>query len=279
MRASRVLTACLVLALAGSGAARAEQVDGVRYRDIVFTGIDRTDDQSYAEGDPFVFDLYEPAGDEAATRNAMILAPGGGFTTAEEDSLEDLATQFAWRGYVVFAIDYRVDPDLGYDELITGSLAGTMPEAMRNAQLDMQAAVRYVREHAALYRIDADTIVAGGYSAGASMALETAFNPEDDGDYGPYGSDVAAAVSISGATDPRRIEEGAPPVRMMNGVLDTTAPFLTAIMACGGTTALGNVCELKPYPLDGHDLGVHLGEMVEESALFLCANVYGGCTA
>lgn len=274
MRATRVIAACAVLALAGAALARA---DGVRYLDEVFASVERTDDLLYGAGDPFVFDLYEPAGDTAPVRHAIVLAPGGGFTTAEEDGLAPLATAFARRGYVVFAIDYRVDPDLGYDELITGSLAGTMPDAMRNAQLDMQAAVRFARANAGTYGIDPGTIVAGGVSAGASMALETAFNPTDDGDDGVTPSDVAAAVAISGATDPRRIEPGAPPVRMMNGVLDTTAPFLTAIMACGGTTAMGNVCELKPYPTSGHDLGAHLAEMVAESAAFLCANAYGGC--
>jgi acetyl esterase/lipase len=269
----------LVLALLGLWPA-AQGVHAEAGCDLAhITSVTVTPDIEYANRDGLglLLDLYEPAGPAAEARPAIVFAHGGGFREGSkcDEGIVQMAVAFADMGYVTVSIDYRVDPDLGYEELIVGSLAGQMPEAMRNAQLDMQAAVRWVRANAEDLSVAPSKISAGGISAGASMALEAAYNPEDDED--PGDSSVAAAVSESGATDPRRIEMGAPPVAMFNGTHDTTAPYPTAIMACGAATVLQNVCELTTYLGAEHSLADHRSEIIALSADFLCRHGVGIC--
>jgi acetyl esterase/lipase len=286
MRTARISVVCVALVALGTVLpARA----GTRYRDPVFEQVIETEDLVYghattSEGEELdlILDLFVPEGDDTTGRPAIVLAPGGGFTneTKDEPIVVELATRFARRGYVTATIDYRVRPEIAYQDLIVGSLAGQLPDAMHDAQHDMQAAVRWMRANAAAFGVDADTIVAGGFSAGASMALEAAYNPDDPGDSNDLDvpSDVAAAVSLSGATDPRRIETGRPPVAMFNGVQDTTAPYLTAVLACGVATILGNVCELSTFPGSGHDLRPMLDQIEPAAACFLYRHVIGAAT-
>lgn len=264
--------------------------DDIRYLDPIFAEVTVVEALQYgvaptSDGvdQDLLLDLYQPAGDEAIGRPAIVFAHGGGFTggSRTDDGIVELATAFAQRGYVTASISYRVRPELGYEELIIGSLAGEMPGAMHDAQHDMQAAVRYLRANADVYGIDPDLIGAGGISAGASMALETAYNPEDPGSSNDLevSSAVAAAMAESGATDPRRIESGRPPVVMFNGTHDTTAPYPTAIMACGAATAHGNVCQLETYVGEGHNLGPRRAETIEVTAAFFCEHLLDGCAA
>jgi len=287
MRRITIITVVLGALFAVLPASAEEEV---RYLDPVFVDVSITEGIVYGsamnsrdEPQELLLDLYEPVGDETLARPAIVFAHGGGFTggSRTEESIVELARAFAHRGYVTASISYRVRPDLGYEELIVGSLLGEMPGAMHDAQYDMQAAVRFLRFHADTYRIDPALIAAGGISAGASMALETAYNPEDPGSSNDLevSSAIAAAVSSSGATDPRRIEMGRPPVVMFHGTHDTTAPYPTAIMACGTATALGNVCDLHTYPGDGHNLRPRVEEILAVSARFLCDHMLGGCAA
>lgn len=229
-----------------------------------------------------VLDLYEPAGDAAEMRPAIVFAHGGGFTggSRTDAGIVTLATELAKYGYVTASISYRIRPpgtpgSPTMQDLIVSSLAGQLPGAMHDAQHDLQAAVRWLRAKAADHRIDPATIVASGISAGASMALEAGYNPDDPGSSNDIiaSSHIAAALSVSGATDPRRIEPARPPVAMFNGTHDSTAPYPTAVLACGTAMALTNVCELTTYPGSGHDLSAHTTDIIRYSAVFLCLHV------
>ncbi|MCI0346398.1 MAG: alpha/beta hydrolase [Chloroflexi bacterium] len=227
-------------------------------------------------------DLFEPAGDAATERPVIVWAHGGSFTGgAKEDAfIVSLASRFARRGYVTASISYRIRPEgtpgsPTFVDLVVGSLAGSLPEAMLDAQHDMQAAVRWFRANAGTLRIDPSAIVVAGFSAGANMALETAFNPEDPGDSGSPGvpSDVAAAVSVSGGTDLRRIQTPPPPVVMFNGTHDTTAPYPVAIETCAGIILHSGVCSLTTYVQGEHDLSPQEADIVLRTAGFLCRHV------
>ena len=69
-----------------------------------------------------------------------------------------------------------------------------------DAQHDAQAAVRWLRAHAAQYGVDPDRIAIGGGSAGADVALLVGAHSEDPGTSGTPGesSKVGGVVSISG---------------------------------------------------------------------------------
>src|SRR5439155_26199269 len=131
-------------------------------------------------------------------------------------------------------------------------------------------AVRWLRKNASGYRIDARRIVAAGNSAGAVVALAANFRPKDEGSSGNPGfsSAVQAAVSMSGAEAPQAIGPLAPPIIMFHGTTDTTVPYPLALLTCGTTLALGNICSMHSYPLTAHGLSGHAPQMFELSAAF-----------
>ncbi|MDI6858192.1 MAG: alpha/beta hydrolase [Dehalococcoidia bacterium] len=256
----RLLLPALSIALALLAAAPAAGADGQRYRDEVFDSVLVTSDIAYGEAidehgelETLYLDLYEPEGDAATGRPALVWIHGGGFTGGDKaDSLHvEIATRFAKRGYVAASINYRLregeyfepnDPEL--------------PLAIADAQHDAQAAVRWLRANAASYRIDPGRIAVGGSSAGAVTSLYVTYNSSDPGDSGNpgYPSDVSAGVSVSGAMAPLLIEAGEPPAMMVHGVEDTRVPYDLALQVVARAQAVGVTVEF--HPLDGIGHGV-----------------------
>lgn len=189
-------------AIAGVGAGEG---GAVRYRDLAL-------------------DVYEPVGDGRARRPALILAFGGAFHRGGklddvfvEDGhgntpVSEYCREFARRGYVCFSIDYRLmqerpdpgltptlppDISLNLDRInhVRGLLGFApcthrmMADEIEAATDDMTAAVNFVRGRAHALRIDVNRIAIGGFSAGATIALNSAF-----AECAP----VAAVVALSG---------------------------------------------------------------------------------
>lgn len=219
MKRTALLACGIVLAaLPGSGSS---QASGARYRDPVFR-VRVTRDLVYGSSrtnmgvrERLRLDLFEPSGDRVRARSAVVWVHGGGFVGGWKRYGHAWARQFAARGYVAVSIDYRIRPpgspgSLGVRDMILASLT-EYPGQIHDAQHDAQAAVRWLRRHAARYRIDPSRIAIGGGSAGAMTALEVAFNPEDPGRSGNPGfaSDVGAVISIAGGSDVRRMERAA----------------------------------------------------------------------
>lgn len=128
---------------------------------------------------------------------AIIYFPGGGFTTADRDKFIEMRMALANAGFVVAAAEYRTIPD-------------TFPAPV----LDAKAAVRYLRQHANDYGIDAARIGVLGDSAGGWLAqmLGTTNGDHsfDKGDFLSHSSDVQAVATIYGISDLRNIGEGFP---------------------------------------------------------------------
>lgn len=283
MRGVTTFLSVMVLGAFGSWGAGAAPHPGPAFgvaveRDIVYGSAVNNRGESQA----LTLDLYTPQGDGDEPRPVIVWAHEGGFTGGTKDDafISSLANRFGERGWVTASIEYRVRPvgtpgSPTVPDLILGSLAGSEPAPMLDAQHDMQAAVRWFRANAVLLRIDPAIVVAGGISAGANMALETAFNPDDPGSSGTPDerSDIAAAVSISGGSDLRRMELGLPPIAMFNGLQDTTAPYPAALETCAGVLLHLGVCELTTYTDSGHNLSAHEDDIVTATADFLCRHV------
>ena len=264
MRA-RSLWAVVVAVVAAAGLQATPAQSAERYVDEVFTDVVTTSGIVYGQAvnsrgelQDLTLTLYSPAGDTEPFRPVFLYAPGGFFTNVDGCPTSYLDTM-AKRGYVAACMRYRVRPELpnGLPGVLLPENLPATTEASHDVQHDMQAAVRWFRRHAVTHRVDAGRIAVAGHSAGGITAQGAAFNSEDPGDSGNpgYPSVVTAAVSHSGGWAVGLqgvIEPGSSPVAYFHAVDDTVVPFATAVAPCAATTAVGNICELTPFPSGGH---------------------------
>jgi acetyl esterase/lipase len=245
----------------------------VRYQDRVFEHVDVERDVRYgratgADGTEvdLYLDLFQPAGDTAAARPAIVYAHGGYFVYGSRTEGARVADELARRGYVVVSISYRLFPGADRDP---AQLARALPAARHDAQ----AAVRWLRANAGRYRIAPDAIGAMGYSAGAVTALGVAGHADDPGDSGNPGlpSGIAGAVSLAGVNV--RVGPDMPPVLMIHGAEDTVVPYASAVASCDAINAAGRSCELVSYPGLAHDIYARYDDWIERTAGFFAATV------
>lgn len=96
------------------------------------------------------------------TGAAVLICPGGGFTTRAVDHEGVLVSQwFKERGIAGFILRYRIRPLYTRTEWLQ----------------DAQRAVQYIRSHARDYRIAPNRIGIIGFSAGADLAYDASLNP------------------------------------------------------------------------------------------------------
>ena len=132
--------------------------------------------------------VYAPANPNGT---AVIIAPGGAFHALAFD-LEgtDVAKRLNARGITAFVLKYRVvHNDPAHPENSIGNLMATknfkkldslnapvVPLAMQ----DGLTAVKYVRQHAADYKIYPDRIGFMGFSAGGTVTMSVVYNATDE---------------------------------------------------------------------------------------------------
>jgi acetyl esterase/lipase len=97
---------------------------------------------------------------------------------------------FASRGFVAASPSYRLAPGARFPAQIE----------------DCKAAIRWIRAHAAKYRVDPERIAAGGYSSGGHLACllgvtEPSDGLEGTGGHAEHSSRVQAVVDLFGPTD------------------------------------------------------------------------------
>jgi para-nitrobenzyl esterase len=223
-----------------------------RYEFPLFTEVDITTvkygsniNTSGVNQDLFM-DVYTPKSDTLSKRPAIVLAFGGSFIAGDRKQLSSLATELAKLGYVAACIDYRL---LSFLQWPIDSVKGF--DIAIKASGDMKAAIRHLRKDAAttnLHKIDSDMIFAGGVSAGAITALQTAYFDASDnteahvkaaidknggieGNSGDaenlkYSSKVQGVINLSGAIyRPYFIDTGEPPVISFHGDADEVVPY------------------------------------------------------
>jgi para-nitrobenzyl esterase len=249
-----IFTLSLLIGMVGSAFAQNHVTcDGSRYVNPSFATVDTTLNILYGNNTTFggvnqdlYLDIYEPAGDVAVMRPAIILAFGGSFIGGARQDVEDLCRYYAHHGYVAVAIDYRL-----YDgALFPLPSAVTMTDVVIKAVGDMKASIRFLREDAATtntYRIDPDMIFIGGISAGGIAASHAAtidstdniaaseltainnnggFEGNSSTNVGLYSSEAQGLVNFSGALrDANYIDANDPPLFSAHDDGDATVPY------------------------------------------------------
>ena len=131
--------------------------------------------------------LPDPA---KANGTAVIVAPGGGFTTLSmENEGWDVAKALAARGVAAFVIKYRLNqtpPDLeGYQKAMREMFSGGRPPRLPGGMTlepqvaDARAAFALIRRRAAEWHVDPNRIGMVGFSAGAGLTMATTLKGEE----------------------------------------------------------------------------------------------------
>lgn len=205
----------------------------------------------------------------------VVIIHGGAWRAGNKSSNHQLMDRFARRGYVAMSPQYRFCPQ------------ETFPAQVH----DVKAAVRWLKQHAGEYKLDAGRLGAMGFSAGGHLALMLGVTDGDDGLEGDGGADavdtrVRAVVNYFGPTDlladdipdvsrpllrdllggvPREKEELAkqgspltfvtkddPPVLTFHGTKDPLVPYTQAIKLTEALTNAGGTGRVELIINGGH---------------------------
>ncbi len=121
----------------------------------------RTHVYSRTDGKELTLDLYRAASGIPAP--GVIVIHGGAWRSGDSKQLPNLNSYLAGRGYVVAAVTYRLAPQSRYPAPIS----------------DIQSAISYLRDHASEFGLDPTRLVLLGRSAGAHLALQTAYTSNE----------------------------------------------------------------------------------------------------
>nr|WP_315251010.1 alpha/beta hydrolase [uncultured Duganella sp.] len=137
-------------------------------------GVSKTADLVYAQYGArcLTLDLYRPQGDKLPV---VVFVHGGGWKAGFRSEFVPMALRLAQHGYAAVTVSYRLSGEARY------------PAAVQ----DVQAAVGWVRAHAAGYGLDAQRIALAGGSAGGQIASLA----------GVTGDGVKAVINIDGLSD------------------------------------------------------------------------------
>lgn len=247
MSLSSVVAACLfAAAVASSGAG---QPAATRYRDVVFTDVSIAGNVAFRQAvnaagadETLTLDIYQPAGDPERRRPAILWIHGGGFRPGNDKRqkyIVTMATEFARRGFVSVAPDYRVRAEVGQDRL----------PALRDALDDCRAALAWLRAHADEYRVDASRIAVGGGSAGGMIAVNlAAIEGRPSGGSGGVFALIDLWGSPAASLKVAPIGPRFPPTVLIHGTADELVPFAQSEALASELAESGVTHELRALP-------------------------------
>jgi acetyl esterase/lipase len=261
------VTAVAVVAVAGCQAPvnRPPTSGAGRYRTQQFSSIQTTSNITYATigGNRLLMDMFRPAGDRVTKRPVLVWAHGGAFVAGDKagDPATNLAKDFAKLGYVTVSINYT----LLKGTVCTGlAVTPQCTKAVEDTGHEAQAAIRYLRAHAAEYGIDTERFGVSGDSAGAVLATVVGLAGDQPGAGGndQESSAVQAWVAISGGIPPQSAQELASPDDapglLFTGSTDVIVPTAWSDATANALKANGVPAQVVRYQGAGH---VPLGQI------------------
>ncbi|WP_027344279.1 alpha/beta hydrolase [Hamadaea tsunoensis] len=235
---------------------------------------------------PLHLDLHLPPGDGPFP--VVLWIHGGAFWEGSRVWMPDTVGPHRFherllaRGYAVADVDYRLSGEAAYPAQI----------------VDVQAAIRWLRHHAAALRLDPRRFATLGESAGGHLALMAGFTGAGETAIQAvvnwYG--VADMTGFTEAIDPghplvallggppaertdfarwasplHRVHAAAPPVLSIHGEADSTVPVGESVQLTEALQNLGVRADLHRVPGAEHcfDGYADIGGLIEESADFL----------
>jgi acetyl esterase/lipase len=220
--------------------------------------------------DELRLDLYLPVAEPAGASPVIVWFHGGGFqpgTDKKQDYIQLLAQAFAARGYVGVAPDYRVRANPIAD--ILGTIEDTITDA--------QAAVEWVRAHAAEYQLGRDRLVLAGGSAGGMIVVNFVNNLHIPIER----LGVVGIVDLWGTPGgPTRlfdhVNSSSPPALIIHGTADTMVSYPNSEAFSEELQTAGVRHRLVPLNDAPHTPIMHLNTIIEAIDTFLCDLVPGG---
>ena len=239
MKKSKIIVGVFLISilLAGSTAGRyhsgpnmdqMQKKSGVRYLDPVFDSVQVVKDIIFGEvinyngkTEKLALDVYTPFSDSKKDRPAIMWIHGGGFRPGNDKTqkyIVQMSQEFAKRGYVCFAIDYRVR------ETPKEDIRGTVSDAVSDAML----ALDWIRKNNGKYGISKEKIIIGGGSAGGMTAVNLCYKDQTiSGKWDKKG--IIALVNLWGSPDQSRmfakVDPDDPPTIIVHGTADELVPF------------------------------------------------------
>jgi alpha-L-fucosidase 2 len=215
-------------------------------------------------GVPLTLDASIPDG--VGPFPAAIVVHGGGWVRGDKRyEVAPLFQPLSDANIAWFSIDYRLASD---------------PLQFGVAIEDVEAAIRFVKGHAAEYRIDSERIALIGESAGGQLAAMAAFSVPVKAVVAIYTpTDLVSLLKTSDLIPPQirnslkgtpleglliarltqlspieKVRAGMPPFLMIHGTADPLVPFEQSKAMCSRMQSVGASCDLFRVPGGGHGI-------------------------
>jgi acetyl esterase/lipase len=202
--------------------------------------------------------VFEP---KAGTANgsAVVICPGGAFFALSIDSEGfEVARWLNTKGITCFVLKYRLvecKTDDPTSEVMTrGPLDQVVAPVVKLALADGNAAIGYVRKHAAEFGVNPERIGIIGFSAGGTLAVSVALNytPETRPDFvAPIYPAYNWAIKGNG------VPADAPPAFVLAASDDPLGLAPQSVTIYQEWIKAGKSAELHLYSKGGHGFGMH----------------------
>lgn len=191
---------------------------------------------------------------------AVIICPGGGFRVLNfENEGITVANKLVQTGITVFVLKYRLQQSVTADPwqetmnaiLKQDSISRKKSDVVREMAMDdLNAAMRYVRQHAIEFKIDPKRLGVLGFSAGGVIAAKLAYNftPETRPDF------VAPIYAVISSIKDKIVKPDAPPLFIAAATDDSLARVSNSIELYNDWKNAKRSVELHLYSNGGHGL-------------------------
>ncbi len=248
----------------------------VRYLQPIFDQIDLQKDAEFGQTTDFdgkteklLLDIYSPKNDKETKRPVILWLHGGGFRPGNDKTqsyIVKLSTEFAKRGYVCIAINYRIRDNPKEDQ------KGTITDALADAM----AGLNWIRTHHKKLGTDNKRIIMGGGSAGGMLAVNFCSKETSAAEKWEK-SGILALVNLWGSPDSSymfsTIGKSDPPTITVHGTADKLVSFDNSVQLQKQLAQFGIRHELVTIVGGEHTPMNHYDDFVEKIAAFIYAEV------